>query len=84
MAAGRDCIRKGGRGRVGYASGLWRVAIALGWINSGRGRKKVGGKIWREIAGSCFDSGALPSNESYRGMVAGSTAELFDPFLESP
>jgi hypothetical protein len=55
LAAGAKHIRKGGRGRVGYASGLSRVAIALGWINSGRGRKEVVGKIWREIAGNCFD-----------------------------
>ena len=82
LAGRRKCIRKGRRGRTGDASRVWGGSIALGGVNSGRGGKEVGTKVWGKTESSCFDPGTVPGNESYTGMVEDCSAELFDPFLE--
>jgi len=82
LATGRKHIRKGGRGRTGDASRVWRGSIALGGVNSGGGGKEVGTKVWGKIESNCFDPGTVPGNESYAGLVEDCSAELFDPFLE--
>ena len=82
LATGRKHIRKGRRGRTGDASRVWSGTFALGGVNSGRGGKEVGAKVWGEIKGGHSRPRTLPRNESYGGLVEDCSAELFDPFVE--